>query len=183
MISRSRFAIVFAAAMSIVCGIVSARAVGGEAHDIPSALNIHARDARIARIELTPFAGDFLGDTLEHTFLVGSHLDVRLNPTFSLGTDFGWSLIEYDPQSAFGQTVVDDQLYSLQGTLSFNIPAAYLSRNSIVESDFFTSVGGGMLRINRSNRGDGFIGGGLKVYLKKVRWLGIRVEVRNFFRR
>jgi hypothetical protein len=42
-------------------------------------------------------------------------------------------------------------------------------------------VGGGVLRIGGFTRGDGFLGGGMKIYFGKLSWLGVRVEVRSYF--
>lgn len=149
--------------------------------EIPEVLDVYERKAELYRLEFSPFFGDLFGDKLHHSFLGGAHFDVRITPRLSVGTDFFWSDVSFDPASAFGQTVTDQNLYSIQGALTLNVPAAYLSKRKVVETDFFTTIGGGILRINDQTRGDGFVGGGLKIYTGLAPWFGFRVEVRNYF--
>ncbi len=151
-----------------------------QAKEVPEILDVDERDAEMYRFEFTPFAGTFLGDTLQSSFLFGGMLEARLTPSLSLGADFGWSRIGFDPISSFGSTVTNKNLYAIEGFFTVNLPAAFLSRRGVVETDFFTTLGGGVLNINGSMRGAGFIGGGLKMYTG-LGWLGFRVEVRNYF--
>lgn len=148
---------------------------------VPELFDVHERDAEMFRFELTPYFGSYLGDTLQDSFMAGGLLDFRLTPKLSVGVDFGWSRISVDPLSNFGSTVTNRNLYSIQGVLTYNMPAAFLSRKNVIETDFFTTVGGGIMRINNSTRGDGFIGGGMKIYTSFASWFGARVEVRGYF--
>jgi hypothetical protein len=148
---------------------------------IPEILDVDERDAEMYRIEFTPYFGTYLGDTLQNSYMAGAVLDFRLTPKLSLGVDFGWSPISVDRLSDFGSTVTNSNLYSIQGMLTLNMPAAFLSRKDVVETDFFTTFGGGVMRINNSTRGDGFIGGGMKMYSGLARWFAVRVEMRGYF--
>jgi hypothetical protein len=147
---------------------------------IPRHLDFDRRDAVMSRIELTPFGGDYVGDTLQHSFIVGGQFDFRITPMWSVGTDFGWSRISVDQNSNFGSTVTNKNLTLMDGKVVLNLPGAYLSRNKVVEVDFFTDMGAGIMRINNGNRATGFVGGGMKIYSKKS-WVGFRVHVRNYF--
>ncbi|PIR26040.1 MAG: hypothetical protein COV43_03380 [Deltaproteobacteria bacterium CG11_big_fil_rev_8_21_14_0_20_42_23] len=149
--------------------------------DIPKELQFHLRDAPVKRFELTPFVGDYLGDKFSHSFHTGAHFDYRITPAISVGSEFGWSQIQYDASSKFGSLITNDHLYSFQGNITFNIPAAFLSKKTVIESEIFTSLGGGILRINSSNRPSGFLGGGIKIYFPRCSWLGLRASVRNYF--
>ena len=148
--------------------------------ETPRHLDFDRRDAVLSRIEITPFGGDYVGDTLQHSFIVGSHFDFRVTPKWSLGSDFGWSRISVDPRSDFGTTVVNKNLYLMNGVVTYNLPGAYNSKNKITEVDFYTNCGGGVMVINQSTRGTGFIGGGMKLYTRWS-WLGFRIDVRNYF--
>lgn len=152
-----------------------------EEKPIPEVLDVHERDAEMYLIEITPYYTAFFGDTLNASFFgTGAVLDFRLTPQLSLGADFGWNRIAFDPISNYGSTVTNKNMYVMQGILTINMPAAFLSRKNVIETDFFTTIGGGILRINNSNRGAGFVGGGIKLYTG-LGWLGIRIEVRNYF--
>lgn len=148
---------------------------------VPEILDVYERNAELYRFEFTPYGGVFIGDTLQASYLAGANLDVRLTPMLSIGADFGWSRITFDKNSNYGSTVTNRNLYAIQGLLTLNLPGAYLSRNKVVEVDFFTTIGGGVLRINNSMRGDGFIGGGMKLYTNIAPWFAFRVEARNYF--
>ncbi len=152
-----------------------------EAALIPEILDVDERDAEMYRIEFTPYFGTYIGDVTRTTYMPGAILDFRLTPKLSFGVDFGWAPLSVDRSSAFGATVTNKNLYSIQGVLTLNMPAAFLSGKKVVETDFFTTLGGGVMRLNNSTRGDGFIGGGMKMYFKTVKWFGLRAEVRTVF--
>ena len=69
----------------------------------------------------------------------------------------------------------------MMGVITINMPAAFLSRNKVVEMDFFNTLGGGIMRINGDNRIAGFVGGGIKIYPKFAHWLAFRTEARAYF--
>lgn len=148
---------------------------------IPEILDVHERDAEMFRIEFSPYFGGFIGDTLQSSYMAGAILDFRLTPKLSLGVDFFWSPITFDSSGSFGSTVTNRNLYAIQGMFTINIPAAFLSKKKVVETDFFTTIGGGIMRVNNSTRGDGFVGGGMKIYTSIAPWFAMRVEARNYF--
>ncbi len=152
-----------------------------EETEIPEVLDVYERKAEMYRFEFSPYAGDLIGDKLHHSFVFGGGLDYRITPRFSIGTDFFWTDISFDPASALGRSITNQDMYSIQGVVTLNAPAAFLSKKKVVETDFFTTIGGGILRINGQTRGDGFVGGGIKIYTGLARWFGFRVEVRNYF--
>lgn len=148
---------------------------------VPEILDFEERNAEMYRLDFTPYSGFYLGDTLNSSYMFGGLMNVRLLPQLSVGVDFAWSPISYDPQGSFGQTVTNKNEYILQGVVTINVPAAFFQNGTTFEADFFTTIGGGVMKINNSYRGDGFLGGGMMTYLPWVRWLGIRVEVRGYF--
>ena len=151
------------------------------AHATNDHLSFETRDVKPRLFELNPYVGDYLGDKFSHSFHAGTQFDVRFTPAFSLGLNFAWTKIEYDSSSNFGRSLENDNLYSSFGVATFNIPAAFLSKENVVETDLFTTLGLGVMRVSNSNRFGAYIGGGMKLFLKKLKWLGFRIEIRNYF--
>lgn len=149
--------------------------------EIPDALDFDRRHAISTRFELSPYGGDYVGDKLSHTFIVGGNLQYNLTETLGVNADFGYSEIGVDKASGLGKTFTTNNEYLADGGFVITVPAAYRSRKGYTEADFYSSIGGGILRINNSNRGGGYVGGGMKVRLKKFPWLAIRVDIRNYF--
>ncbi len=149
--------------------------------EVPAALDFDRRQAPTYRFEISPYGGDYFGDKLNHSFIVGNNLQFNLNSWWAVSADFGYSRIGVDPTSGIGASIVDKNEYLIDGGVVFNLPAAWGTKKSVTEMDFFTSLGGGILRINDSNRPGGYLGGGIKIRFKKPRWLAIRVEVRDHF--
>ena len=142
------------------------------AETIPSILDVQKRGVPFYKWELSPFIGDYMGDIFSHALHAGGHAEFHFTRILSFGLDAGW---------ADAQTALDPNLYTFQGGLTFNLPAAFLSNKHTVIADLFTTIGGGLLRINRSDRADGFIGGGMKIDFEHPAWIALRVEMRNFF--
>lgn len=171
----------FSLAVVVCVFSVSAFAQEKPAEDIPEVLDFYERKAELTRFEISPFFGDFFGDHLHHSFLFGGQANYRITPRFSIGAEFFWTNVGYDPASAVGQAITNDNLYSMQGVLTINAPAAQLGKKGVIEMDFFTTLGGGVLHLDGRARGDGFIGVGTKVFSRLAPWLAFRIEVRNFF--
>lgn len=168
-----------------VIGACAATAAPGPAityasEGVPEVLDVSRRSTALTLIEVSPFFGAITGDKL-HAFLhTGSHVDFRLSPNVALGGSFGWAKIAFDPDSAFGRVAFDDNLYALQSVFYLHMPSAFLTGGAVAETDLFGAFGAGMLRINESNRANGSIGGGMKIYFASPSWLGIRVEIKSF---
>ncbi|MBI4373902.1 MAG: hypothetical protein HY542_03395 [Deltaproteobacteria bacterium] len=156
--------------------------VGSERIDeeeVPRSLDFDLRKAENYRIELTPNGGEYFGDKLNHSFVVGQNIQWNLTPGLGIQADFGWSKASADRTSLLGQGIRNDNLYILSGGFVVTKPAAYQSKNHVVEMDFFTSIGGGAVLFNQSESGMGFIGGGIKTRFKKVPWLALKVDFRE----
>lgn len=143
-------------------------------------LDFAQRRAVSHRWEISPYGGDYFGDKLNHSFIVGGDLQYNWTPSLGTAIDFGYSRAGVDRTSTLGAVFTNRHEYLADGSLVFTVPAAYRGRKGAVEADFFTSIGGGILRINNSNRGGGFIGGGMKIRTR-AKWFAIRIEIRNYF--
>jgi hypothetical protein len=148
--------------------------------EIPDALDFDRRKAANRRLELSPYGGDFLGDKLNHSFVVGGNLQFNFTPTLGVAGDFAWSPANPDRTSAFGATVGDDNVYMMDGSFVVTMPSVFRSGKSMIEADLFTTIGAGVVRFDGSNRIGGFVGGGMKIR-PNISWLAFRAEVRNYF--
>ncbi len=148
--------------------------------ELPAALDFDRRKASNMRIELSPYGGDYFGDKLNHTFIVGGNLQVNITERLGIAADFGYSHVSVDRTSLLGLSFTDKNEYLMDGAFVVTMPAVFASKTKAVECDLFSSLGGGILRINGSNRIGGFIGGGMKIR-PNIKWLAIRVEIRNYF--
>ncbi|MDO8644829.1 MAG: hypothetical protein Q7S00_07700 [bacterium] len=151
-----------------------------EEKDVPPELDFFRRGARVGHFEIPIEAGEYFADKFDHSFLLGTGLYYTPLPPLSIGVDFGYGWMSFDPTSRFGQAMTDDKMMLLHGVVRLALPGAYRSKKAIKEVDFYTTLGGGLTRLGDANRGTGFIGGGMKMYTKWD-WLATRVEVRNYF--
>ncbi|HSA59703.1 MAG TPA: hypothetical protein VLJ37_08470 [bacterium] len=159
---------------------VAARAKDKHQEEIPDALDYDRRKAVSRRFELSPYGGDFLGEKLNHSFVVGGNLQFNFTNTLGIAGDFAWSPSNPDRSSAFGATVANDNVYMMDGAFVVTMPSVFRSGKSMIEADLFTSLGAGVVRFDGSNRIGGFVGGGMKIR-PNISWLAFRVEIRNYF--
>lgn len=148
--------------------------------EIPASLDYDRRKAVDHRLELSPYVGDYFGDKLNHTFVTGA--DLTFNFTNNLGVvgNFSWSRASVDRTSALGAIFNQKNEWIWDGGFVLNLPAVFRSKKTLVECDLYTTIGGGILSINGSSHPGGFIGGGMKIR-PNVKWLAIRVDIRDYF--
>jgi len=152
----------------------------GWTQEIPKVLNTDFRKAQKSRLVFSPFIGPYIGDTVSTSYIVGSQLAYNWSRHFATAVDFGFSPLEFDPQSVYGATVTNKKLYHLNGALMGVVPAAVkVSHHKVLEMDLYGLLGGGWLKINRSNRANGFAGIGALMYLKPP-WFAFRAEARTY---
>ena len=179
-----KYFLVFLALTTLFSFSPSRRSEAAEvaAHEeIPAVLDYDRRRSYSYRFELSPYGGDLFGDKLGHTFAIaGLNSQLNLTEQLAFAVDFDYAHLLVDRTSAFGSIFANPNGYIIDGALIYSVPAAYRSLRGVTEADFFTSLGGGVLRLNDSNHAGAFIGGGMKIRTK-VKWLAIRVEIRNYF--
>lgn len=150
------------------------------ADEIPDSLDYDRRKAIDHRLELAPYIGDFFGDKLNHSWITGADLTFNFTNMFGIVGNFSWTPASVDRTSALGAIFNQKNLWIFDGGFVINMPAVFRSRNSLVECDLYTTIGGGILSINGSSRPGGFLGGGMKIR-PGLRWLAIRVDIRDYF--
>jgi hypothetical protein len=149
--------------------------------DIPAMLDFELREAPSYRFQLSPYGGDFFGDQMNHNFIVGGDFQFNITQMLGVAVDLGWNQVNIDRSTPFGATFTDNNEFLINSGFVITVPAAYRSKTGFTEADFFTSIGGGVNQVNGQFHGAGYIGGGMIVRLRSVKWLGIRVEIRNYF--
>jgi outer membrane beta-barrel protein len=132
------------------------------------------------RFELTPFGGDYFGDKLNHSFVVGGDLQWNITEKLALAADFAYSQAAVTGGTALAASFTNKNAYMADGSFVVTVPAIYKSKKGYTEADFYTSLGAGLVRTNSTNRFGGFVGGGMKIR-PKWKWIAIRVDIRNYF--
>ncbi|MDO8527012.1 MAG: hypothetical protein Q7T03_04910 [Deltaproteobacteria bacterium] len=150
------------------------------AEEIPKMFNMDLREAGSSHIQLSPYGGVFIGDTISTSYITGLQAAYRWSHHFATAIDFGYSPMQVDAASAYGSTVTDPHFYNVSGSLMAILPAAVkVGHHKILEMDLYGQVGGGWLRINKSNLPNGLLGLGALLYLKPP-WFALRMEARSY---
>jgi len=138
------------------------------------------REAQKSRVQISPFAGLYVGDTVSTSYILGSQLSYNWSRHFATAVDFGFSPLEVDPQSAYGQTVTNKKMVHVNGAIKGVTPAAIkVGHGKVLEMDIYGFVGGGWLKINNADLANGFFGLGTLLYLKPPHF-ALQVEVRSY---
>ena len=147
--------------------------------EIPNVLNPDFRINSTPHFELIPYGGSYLGSSVGQTFITGAKAYYHLDSTWAFGTNFGYAYLMTDGRNNFGGILQDDNLYlgDIEATISNDV--AMRVGRSLVEIDFYLTLGAGMMRINNYNEPMGVIGGGAKLYTG-LDWLAFTVDVMNY---
>lgn len=173
-------------AAALLCALFFAgfpsTAVGKEKaeDEIPASLDYDRRNAVDHRFELSPYIGDYFGDKLNHTFIVGGDLTFNFNNMFGIVGNFSWTPASVDKTSALGAIFNQKNEWIYDGGLVINMPAVFRSKKTLVECDLYTTLGAGVVSINGGSHLGGFIGGGMKIR-PNIKWFAIRVDIRDYF--
>lgn len=151
-----------------------------EEEEIPASLDYDRRKAIDHRFELSPYFGDYFGDKLNHTFIVGGDLTFNFTNMFGVVGNFSWTPASVDRTSALGAIFHQKNEWIYDGGFVINMPAVFRSRKSLVECDLYTTLGAGIVSINGGSHVGGFIGGGMKIR-PNIKWFAIRVDIRDYF--
>lgn len=148
--------------------------------EVPELLDFDRRATENYRFKISPYFGDYVGDKLNHTYVTGLGFTVNLTPALGLATNFGYSRAAVDRTSLLGQSFTNKNVWLFDGAFVLTKAGAYQNKKKTVEVDLYSNIGGGILTVNGSNRGTGFIGGGMEIHGKR-QWFSFRVEIRNYF--
>lgn len=146
---------------------------------MPAGLDFKTRQATRRLIEFEPFFGEYLGNVLNNSYVGGARLAFRFAEAMSVGVEFNYSNVQFDPNSNFGRSVRTRNEFITDAFFTYAFPILQRSGKTIEECDLFTTVGIGNIHINGKNRVAGLLGGGLKVYFKQ-KWLALRFDVNTY---
>lgn len=147
--------------------------------EIPNALNPEFRIERAHYFELIPYGGSYLGNSAGQTFLAGTKGYYHINNTWAVGANLGYSRLFTNGMDNFGGSVHNKNLYlgDIEAVMSNDV--AMRAGKSVIQIDFYFTLGAGMMRLNSYNEPMGVIGGGAKFYTK-LDWLALAVDVINY---
>ncbi len=148
--------------------------------EIPPGLDFKTRKATRRLIEFEPFGGEYLGNLTEYSFIVGGRLGFRVTEAITVGAEFNYSRINYDPTSDFGRSVTAHNEYIVDAYMNYAFPILQRAGKTIQEADLFVTLGIGDVHINAKNRLAGLIGGGIKVFFSNPEWLALRFDVNTY---
>ncbi|MBF0493289.1 MAG: hypothetical protein HQM15_11005 [Deltaproteobacteria bacterium] len=154
-------------------------ALKAEEKNIPSQLDFNTRDNKIRFLEIEPFVGEYLGNYLNNSYVLGARLGFRLTGAITVGAEFNYSSMQFDDDSQFGKSVTDRKEMITQGYFTYAFPILQRTGKAIQEADLTTTVGAGLIHLNGKNRFEGCVGGGLKIYTSKP-WLALRFDVMTY---
>jgi hypothetical protein len=146
---------------------------------MPAGLDFKTRKAQRRLIEFEPFVGEYLGNILNNSFVTGARLGVRITEAITIGAEFNYSRVQFDPNSSFGRSVTTRNEFISDAFFSYAFPVLQRSGKTIQELDLFLTVGIGDIHINGKDRFVGFVGGGTKMFFKPG-WLALRVDFNTY---
>lgn len=146
---------------------------------VSSELDFETRKAKFYRFELEPFGGEYLGNYLNNSWLVGARFGYRFNDNISFGAEFSYSRIQYDASSSFGAIAHNRNEYITDAFISLAFPMLQRTGRVISELDVFTTFGVGDLHINGGDNFVGLIGGGMRMYFKP-KWIALKIDVNTY---
>lgn len=146
---------------------------------IPPILDPEYRHRKKGQFEFAPYGGSYLGNTLDQTWVVGERIYYHFNNTYALGQNFAYTRLYPDRSSIFGKNMDNNNLYLFDVEMMFSNDAALRVGSSLVEMDFFGTLGVGPMKINSSWEPTGLIGGGIKIY-PGISWLAVRIDVNSY---
>lgn len=143
-------------------------------------LDYNQRESHISRNEIFLSGGTYLGDSLSHFFVGGFDYALHINRAIALGTSFAYSKAKYQDNVNLNQPgfFTNDNIYIIDATLMLPMPMAFKAGKTTVEAELFGIFGVGTVHMNTSWKPQGFIGGGVKIFLFKP-WFAIRVDMRT----
>jgi hypothetical protein len=146
---------------------------------IPAGLQFKTRKAQARWIEFEPYFGEYLGNTLHNSYVAGGRFALRVAQAMSVGAEFNYSHIYFDPAGNFGRSVTTRNQYYTDAFFTYAFPVLQRAGKTVEEADLYTTLGIGDMHINGKDRIMGLIGGGFKIYFKQ-KWLALRFDVNTY---
>ncbi len=137
------------------------------------------RHQRRWQSEINIYGGDFLGDEWHNSWDAGAKYYMHINNTFAVGASYLYTPIYADSDSTFARSLTTKNTHIINAELTISNDAAFRAGSSVIECDFFLTLGAGTFWINGFYEPMGMIGGGVRVYTP-VPWFALRADVNNY---
>lgn len=146
---------------------------------IPPILDPQYRHRKRRQFEISPYGGACIGQSLGQTWIAGAKGFFHLNNTVAVGAEWGISKLLTNRNSPFGSIMEDDILQTAEVQVMFSNDAALRMGRTLIEMDFYGTLGIGGMYINDEWNPAGVVGGGVKFY-SGIPWLAFRIDVNNY---
>lgn len=146
---------------------------------VPPVLDPLHRHDKNNQVEFVAFGGSYLGDNIGQTWLAGGKLYYWFNNTIGFGTNYSYSKLLTNRNSPFGSSLRDSNMHALDGEVIFSNDVAMRVGESLIQIDFFGTLGVGAMYLNQSWELMGNIGGGAKFYTG-IPWLAFRIDLNTY---
>ncbi len=153
-----------------------------EASTLPPILDPQFRHLKQHQFELSAYGGNYVGPSVEKSWLAGGRLHFHLSGTFAVGVTYGFQWLAVDSLSCEGPPISGRDTHYLDGELVISNDMAIRFGSNVVEADLFLTLGVGTLLIDEKWEVLGVLGGGVKFYTG-LPWLAIRIDVNTYLHR
>lgn len=150
-----------------------------ELKKVPPILDPQFRHRKKYQLEFSPYGGAYLGNSFGQTWAAGARQYFWLNNTTGLGVNYGITKLLTNRGTPFGSSLTDTFVQAITAEAAFSNDAALRVGTSLIEMDFYMTLGVGAMEINSNWEPTGLIGGGVKVYTP-LPWLAFRIDVNNY---
>lgn len=147
--------------------------------DIPAIFQPEHRKKRPPQVELSPYGGSYLGSSIGQTWTAGGKAYFHADSTWSFGINYAYSKLMTDRSSTFGQSLKNTNMHLADVEFAISNDVAMRAGRTLIEIDFYLTLGAGAITINEDWEPMGVIGGGAKFYMP-VPWLAFRIDVNNY---
>lgn len=148
-------------------------------HAVPPILDSHYRHKKKNQIEFNINGGALVGNSLGQTWIAGAKLTYWINNTIGIGANYAYSRLLTNSNSPFGSILTNNNMHVMNPQIVISQDAALRVGKSVMEMDFYMTLGAGMMRLNNRWEPMGEIGGGMKLYTG-LPWLAWRIDIDNF---
>lgn len=184
-ISYGWVAVLFAATALSRPGLCAQTETDDESSDtlpLPAVLDPALRHQKAYEIELSPFAGTYVGPSADKSWIAGGRLHLHFNNMFAVGAAYGFQWLAVDSLSCEGPPLEARATHYLDGELVISNDVAMRMGSEILEMDLFLTLGAGAVLLDAQWEFLGVAGGGIKFYTG-LPWLAVRIDVNTYIHR
>ena len=145
---------------------------------IPPILDPAHRHPKWLLLEVTPYAGTYVGRSSGSRFIAGGKAWLHLGGMFAVGADYGYVRLETGAPSPI-PAESDPNAHYVAGEVALSNDVAMRLGKMLLEMDLFLTLGAGAARLQGAWEALGVVGGGVKFYTG-LSWLALRLDVNTY---